>query len=160
MRQRNSVVPYIGRTLVAHAVKLATLAIIASPGLSVAQAQDLSSVIRASILSDPRAPSLSQQQVDAVVQDLTSAAVAQGVSEHDILWHPDTFEALSRDNATAISDVCSQSDLLCHINAAFGFSGNDRIIPTWLGISSAALILIIAGMVELQRIRHSVDVVA
>ncbi|KKW25016.1 MAG: hypothetical protein UY70_C0031G0004 [Candidatus Kaiserbacteria bacterium GW2011_GWB1_52_6] len=105
--------------------------------------QDIGTAIRAALFSDSRAAQMSPQQFDAVVAALTSEAVKQGMTAHDITWN---MVASAVDFAEAACD-----SYLCTLNDAFGFSGSNMMIPIGLGFSSALLLLIIGTMRGMHR---------
>lgn len=120
----------------------------ALPIVAAAQSQEREAVIRTMLLSDPRTASLSREQIEAIVQKLDVLAAQDGVSAADIVWRPEQDYAYSVPDTA--QDTCAAHDALCRVNAAFGFTGRDLTIPLWLALSSAALLIIIAAMIDLH----------
>lgn len=127
------------------ALSLAALAA-AVPFAVGAQSSGLEDAIRIEIMKDPRTRTIPVDQLEAMVESLTAAAEAQGVTESDITWRP---AKTGQDAATALPDNCG---FFCAVNAIFGFGGDDYTIPIGLGITSALLILFISMMLH----RHHV----
>lgn len=106
---------------------------------------DLSGVIRAAILSDPRTAEMSEAEIDAMVTTLVAEAQAQGVTASDILWRP-------QEEAAGTGAQAGSCGALCKLTNAFGFDGSDVTIPFSLGVV-AALLLFVIGML-LHRLGH------
>lgn len=123
-----------------------------APVVTFAQAtQDLSSTIRAELLSDPRTSSLSQQQLDALVQVLSQEAQRQGVTAEQILWRPQQAEA---QQGNVVSELAACDSIACIADQAFGFIGPDTFIAFLLGISAMGLIWILAEMIHRHTYPH------
>lgn len=120
------------------------------PIVAFAQAQtDLSSTIRAELLSDPRTSTLTQSQLDAMVSVLTDKAQAQGITAQNIVWHPGMPASAASFASTASANVCEgTADIACMFDTAFGFLGPDTLIAYLLGLSSMGLIWILAEMLH------------
>ncbi|MDP3646397.1 MAG: hypothetical protein Q8R25_04900 [bacterium] len=116
---------------------------------------DLRAVIRAELSSDPRASTLPAKQLDEMINALASAAASQGISAQDISWRPQPISDFSASAAAATTESCDYNSFLCTLTHAFGFSGSDLTIPIWLGISSAILILVLWGLIEIHRRKHT-----
>ena len=112
-------------------------------------AGDLSSTIKAALLSDPRTSAVPQEEIDAIVGVLTQEAQREGVAVGDIGWRPQSAgeEFVAGDVGPAVADTCGRS-LLCRFNEAFGFVGPDPTIPFILGVASMGLVWIIAEMLH------------
>ena len=74
------------------------------PTLSLAQEDELSTTIRAALLSDPETANLSQADLDAVVAALAAEAEGQGVTGEDIAWRPQ--EPAPAGSASEQVDTC------------------------------------------------------
>lgn len=109
-----------------------------------ADSQDLGAAIRAALLSDPRSAEVAPAQFDAIVATLTAEAMQQEISVHDITWNRVASMVDASDEAD--SEICDSS--LCALNAAFGFSGPNMLIPVLLGFSSMLLLLIIGTIMR------------
>lgn len=126
----------------------------AMPAIVFAQAQDIHTTIRAVLQSDPRTSALTEQEVEAIVAALEDAATERGIEANDILWRPEAdYGASLITSVETVPSDCSANDALCALNAAFGFSGSDRTIPILLGFSSAALLILIAVLIEIHRMQ-------
>jgi len=112
---------------------------------------DLSTTIRAELLSDPRTSSLSSAQLDAMVQLLTQKAQAQGITASDITWHPQ--QSFAPGAPVAPVESCA-GNFTCTFDEAFGFVGPDTSIPFLLGMASMGLIWIIAEMIHRHKYPH------
>ena len=111
----------------------------------------LSSMIRAQLLSDPRTSSLSSAELNAMVELLTNAAQKEGLSASDIEWHPASgAQAEGTEGATPACEGIPT--LSCMFDEAFGFVGPDTTIPFILGVASMGLVWVCAEM--LHRRRH------
>lgn len=111
------------------------------PFLAFAQT-DLSATIREQILRDPRTAQMTDAQLDAVIAALTQNARVQGMTAADIQWQP---------YIDSVAGTCSLPHVLCDLNAAFGFDGSDLRIPIGLGLSSMALVALLAFLAEHHR---------
>ncbi|QQG38147.1 MAG: hypothetical protein HYS26_01160 [Candidatus Kaiserbacteria bacterium] len=111
--------------------------------------EELRSTVRAAILSDPRSASMSEAEIDAMVEALSGQAAEQGVTASDITWQPQQseFPATSKGEPTS----CAYPTLLCSLNEAFGLSGSSILLPTALGVVSALLLAVVAMMIEHHR---------
>ena len=116
---------------------------------------ELSSTIRAQLLSDPRSATLSEAQLSAMVDLLSQEAQKQGLSAQDIEWHPNpsTLGGEGTDQASSPAPVCDGS-FTCLMDEAFGFVGPDTTIPFFLGMSSMGLIWILAEMLHRHKYPH------
>ncbi|OGG54198.1 hypothetical protein A3H16_02645 [Candidatus Kaiserbacteria bacterium RIFCSPLOWO2_12_FULL_53_8] len=113
---------------------------------------DLRATIRAELLSDPRTSSLSQAQIEEMVDVLLQEAQKQGVTSHDIQWRPAPSADPAEDSGSAVA--CGNvPSILCAMNTAFGFDGSDLKIPIGLAASSILLIVLIGLMIEEHRRR-------
>ena len=119
-----------------------------------ADSQDLGAAISAALLSDARSAEVAPAQFDALVAALTAEAIQQGISVHDITWN----RIAPMVDATSEAETCDSS--LCVLNAAFGFSGPNILIPFLLGLSSALLLLIIGLMKRMHRTPIAVSTVS
>lgn len=120
----------------------------------VAYAQDSSATLRATIrsqlLSDPRTASLSEAQLSAMVDLLTSQAEERGMTSEDLQWHPERGPQPAAQSA--VIDYCAGSPrFLCLFSMAWGFVGPDTLIAYILGISSMGLVWILAEMIHRRR---------
>lgn len=115
-----------------------------------ASSTELRETVRAALLSDPRTASMTDAQLDAMVNVLTAQAQRQGVTAHDILWRPQPAENAGETGAASL-DQCSSLSFFCMFNRAFGFSGNSTVIPLMLGGTSAVLLLLTGMMIEHYR---------
>jgi len=119
---------------------------------------DLRTTIRAELLSDPRTSSLSQVQVDTLVDLLAGEAEKQGITSQDIQWRPQSTERfVAIESAAPQAPECT-GGFLCTMTEAFGFIGADTTIPFTLGAASMALVWLLAEMIH--RRRHPVTATA
>jgi hypothetical protein len=118
---------------------------------------DLSTVIKAAILADPRANGLSSEHIDAMVAVLTQHASAQGMSAHDLLWRPllaRTIESVTT-VATAQDDCGTVPASLCIVKKSLGLNGSGVTLFVWGGVALTLLIAIIAGILEIRHWRNT-----
>lgn len=112
---------------------------------------ELSSTIRAELLSDPRTSSLSEAQIETMVGLLAEEAQKQGITSQDIQWRPqNTEQFVATQSAEQETTECA-GGFLCIMSEAFGFIGYDTTIPFFLGMSSMGLIWILAEMIHRHR---------
>jgi hypothetical protein len=113
----------------------------------------LRATVRAELLSDPRTASLSQAQLDAMVNILTQQAQQQGLTAHDITWHPQTQSAtqFGASGGTGVTLCGSTPAFSCIFDLAFGFLGLDVTIPFALGVASMGLVWVLAEMIHRRR---------
>lgn len=111
---------------------------------------DFSATIKSALLSDPRARSLSPDQLSALVYALMQQATAQGMTRHDILWRPVLAHTITL-GEPAVADTCGIPAPLCALNRSLGFSGSDLTIPVSLGVLAAIILALLAGYLELQH---------
>ncbi len=138
---------------------LLTVLFVCAPFFAGAHAaeSDLRATIRAELLSDPRTSSLSEAQIDALVNLLADEAEKQGITSEDIQWRPQSTERFVATGSAAPQAECAEG-LLCTMTEAFGFIGADTTIPFTLGAASMALVWLLAEM--LHRRRHPAAVSA
>ena len=117
---------------------------------------ELSATIRAQLLSDPRSATLSQAQLDAMVDILSEEAQKQGLSAEDIMWHPNPPAGGWANTTDTSAGMSCDGSFTCIIDEAFGFVGPDTTIPFFLGMSSMGLIWILAEMLHRHRYPHIV----
>lgn len=117
---------------------------------------DLRATIRAELLSDPRTSSLSQAQIDVLVDLLSEEAEKQGITSEDIQWRPESTERFVAIESAAPEAVECAGGFLCIMTEAFGFVGADTTIPFTLGAASMGLVWILAEMIH--RRRHPIQV--
>jgi len=112
---------------------------------------DLRATIRAELLSDPRTSSLSEAQIDALVNLLANEAEKQGITSQDIQWRPQSSERfVATESAAPQAPECA-GGFLCTMTEAFGFIGADTTIPFTLGAASMGLVWILAEMIHRRR---------
>ena len=76
--------------LVVVFLALLTLVCVAiAPAVLSAKDDDLTATVRGAILSDPRSETMSQTEVDAMVNALVEEARVKGVTAEDIVWWPE-----------------------------------------------------------------------
>jgi hypothetical protein len=124
------------------------LFLFASPYMAHAQtaAQDnLRATIRAEITADPRSQSLSQAQINSMVDALAVQAQKQGVTADQLTYRATVPTAQT--SAPAPSQCTG--GFLCSVGAAFGFLGGDATIPVALFIVCVLFILIFSIMREM-----------
>lgn len=114
---------------------------------------DLRSTVREALLSDPRTAQLTAEQFDALVELLSSGAIEEGVTSHDILWQPTTFDTAPAAGTDASS--CIYPRFMCSLSTALGLDGSAPLVPIALGALSAILLVIIGYMIEHHR-RHKI----
>lgn len=112
---------------------------------------DLRATIRAELLSDPRTSSLSQAQIDTLVDLLADEATKQGITSQDIQWRPQSTERFVAIESAAPDAVECAGGFLCIMSEAFGFVGADTTIPFTLGAASMGLVWILAEMIHRRR---------
>jgi len=122
---------------------------LAVPAMAAAQSTDLQSSVRAALAGDPRTASMSQSQIDAMVQALSAQAQSKGITPQDIAWRPVTDAP-----AAPLVGTCSGPRLLCNMSAAFGITGPDYLIAVWLGITALLLIFILGAVLEYRHFKH------
>ena len=98
------------------------------------QSGDLSATVRAAILKDPRAQSMSSAQIDAMVSALTTQAQAKGLTAQTVAYTPDALVATQDTSADA--------------NTTDSTSSNIYLIIT------GALIGVVAALVTFRRLHH------
>ena len=96
-----------------------------TPILSFAQTAvpvgDLSATVRAAILKDPRAQSMSSTQIDAMVSALTIQAQAKGLTAQTLAYTPDALVSPQDTSAnTNTTDSTSSNIYLIIIGALLG----------------------------------------
>lgn len=101
------------------------------------RADELSETIRGVILADPRASSLSPDEIAGLVTRLNEEASGQGMTAHDILWRP-TIVA-----ADTVVDTPAQAEAA---------SANR---PMLIGVFIVIALACIAGYIELTHRRRS-----
>lgn len=118
---------------------------------------ELSATIRAQLLSDPRTSTLSEAQLNAMVDLLSQEAQKQGLTAKDVVWRPNP-PAIGdgTTSATPSSLFSCDGSFTCLVDEAFGFVGPDTSIPFLLGMSSMGLIWILAEMLHRHRYPHIV----
>lgn len=114
---------------------------------------DLRATIRAELLSDPRTSSLSEAQIDVLVELLAAEAEKQGITSQDIQWRPQSTERFVATGSAAPQAPECAGGFLCTMTEAFGFVGADTTIPFTLGAASMGLVWILAEMIHRRR-RH------
>ena len=126
---------------------------VAAPSIVGAQEStaELRATIRGMILSDPRASSLSQEQIDTVVSILAQEAQAQGMTSQDIQWRPQSSEQFTANGGAVATPIECRGGFLCTMAEAFGFIGVDATIPFTLGAASMALVWLLAEMIHRRR---------
>lgn len=118
-----------------------------------AQSDELRATVREALLSDPRTAQLTAEQFDALVELLSSGAIEEGVTSHDILWQPQTFDTAPAAGPDASS--CIYPRFMCSLNTALGLDGSAPLVPIALGALSSILLVIIGYMIEHHR-RHKI----
>ncbi len=149
---------FIRSALLVGSVLLAVSFFVAAPHIVRAQTTspgNLSSTIRAQLLSDPRTSALSQQQLDSMVQMLVQAAQERGLTSADLTWRPQQLSPAASQTATAAT--CAT--LSCIADEAYGFIGPDVGIAYLLGIASMGLIWIIAETLHRHKYPHASNAV-
>ena len=94
---------------------------VCTPGIIQAQntpSNDLSATVRAAILKDPRAQSMSSAQIDAMVSALTTQAQAKGLTAQTVAYTPDALVAPQ--NTSANPDSTSSNVYLIITGAFLG----------------------------------------
>jgi len=137
--------------LVVVFLALLTLVCVAiAPAVLSAKDDDLTATVRGAILSDPRSETMSQTEVDAMVNALVEEARVKGVTAEDIVWWPEE-EGLPG-SAIEETDTCGRLPVfLCALNEAFGFSSDDLTMPLALFASSMVLLLVLSLMIKTHR---------
>lgn len=143
----------MSRTTSLRIILAVCVVVAALPFLAHAQnaSSELRSTIRAELLSDPRTSSLSQAQIDALVELLAGEAEKQGITSEDIQWRPQSSERfVATESAAPQASECA-GGFLCTMTEAFGFIGADTTIPFTLGAASMGLVWILAEMIHRRR---------
>lgn len=109
-----------------------------------AQAQEsaLHATIRAQVLQDPRAATLSEAELEALITALAEGAEEQGMTVEEIEQRPlqPDGPALTSIEPEEIMQTCEgMPQFVCTVQSAFGFDGSNTIIPIGLLITSGLL---------------------
>lgn len=115
-----------------------------------AQEDPLSAAIRAAITADAENENLSEEEIDAIVEALARQAELDGVTADDITWRPQetTFTPTEGEEQNTCGSMPS---MVCALNKAFGFSGDNILIPALLFGLSVLLILAIAMAIHSHK---------
>ena len=104
----------------------------------------LRATIAAEIASDPRAQTMTQSQIYALVNLLTLGAQKQGITTSQLTYRPQT-QTLAESSPAFVP--CT--DISCSLGRAFGLDGSIPIIPIALFVAAALFILIYGIMREM-----------
>ncbi len=116
---------------------------------------ELSTAIRAALLKDPRASSLTSVQLDAMIEALSAQAKSQGVTAQDIAYRPGTLVPLTPVSYAGSSGACTDiSAAFCTLGQALGFDNPNKEVPIGLWITSGLLIFIIWHMRRNPHLAH------
>jgi len=122
--------------------------VVYAPTFSFAQESSLSGTIRAALLADPRSQGLSAEQLNGLVESLTTEAENEGITAKDIVWRP---EAPEPEVAQETTQTCGNlPTFLCMLNESLGFSSGNLAIPILLFLASAALLFVLGLMVKMH----------
>jgi hypothetical protein len=107
---------------------LALVIVLSVPFLAYAQSSnaELRAGIRAEIVKDPRTSSMSEAEIDAMVEALTAGAEAEGIESGSFSAQPSSFAPTAEPEASACG---SMPAFLCRINQTLGFDGSNALIP-------------------------------
>lgn len=114
--------------------------------LSASAQSDLRESIDLAVRSDVHSASLSESEINILVDALMVEAVKQDLTAEDLSWRPVPPEVLQ--------DGYAQCGLLCGIARAFGLDGSDYLLPIWLGVSALMLMFLIGAIIEYRHFRH------
>lgn len=113
---------------------------------------DMSATIKNALLTDPRAQSLSPEELDAISFTLTRQAQAQGMTQHDLLWRPALAHTITANEITGAGNTCGNVPLfICGVNQSIGLSGSDMTIVILLGVLVVLILATTAGYLELRH---------
>lgn len=117
---------------------LAVLVPVAASAQTASQDQ-LRATIEQEITSDPRSQTMTQTQINGLVDALTTQAEKQGITASQLTYRP----SVSASTFTPCTDVS------CSLSQAFGLDGSVPIIPIALFVAAALFILIYGIMREM-----------
>ncbi|QQG38149.1 MAG: hypothetical protein HYS26_01170 [Candidatus Kaiserbacteria bacterium] len=132
----------------AFIVTLALITLSALPLFAHAQSdEELRSTIRAAIVADPRSASMSEAEIDVMVEALATQAKATGVTARDV-----ESAARASQNTQRRSPYASEcTSFICKVNEAFGITGNASVIAVAMGVTAAVLLFVIGMLIEHHR---------
>jgi len=136
-------------------VVVSVIAVLLSFSLTFAQqSEDLHSTIRAAVIAYPRSASLTEAEIDAMVNVLVGEAQEQGVTSQDIVQSVRVGQpAVATVEPQTTTDSCDTPTFLCAVSQSFGLDGSYLLIPIALGIC-AALLLFVVGSILLHHHGH------
>jgi hypothetical protein len=115
---------------------------------------DLSATIRAAILKDPRARSLSPDQINTIVNALTSQAKSSGLSAQSIAWRPGELPT----SGESLLICTNEPQSLCAFERMFGISNPDAATPV-IGLVLLTLVVIVGIVLALFHPRRGPHIV-
>ncbi len=107
-----------------------------------ATSDQLRATIKAEISADPRSQTMTQAQINGLVDSLTVQAQKQGLTSSQLTYRP----TLNSQGGTTFS---SCSDLSCALSTAFGLNGSIPLIPIALFVLAVLFIAIYSIMREM-----------
>lgn len=123
---------------------LASALIFASHAYAQTTSQDqLRATIKAEITADPRSKTMTQAQIDGLVDALTTQAQKQGLTVEQLTYRPGETAIPSSAAFTNCTDIS------CSLGQAFGLDGSVPIIPIALLVVAGLFILIYGIMREM-----------
>ncbi len=127
---------------------------IALPGIAIAQSasdSELHAAIRAEIQKDPRMASMSEAEIERLVQALAAGAEEEGMTNADIAPQPESYAPTAA--APAEPPACEgMPEFLCSINRSLGFDGSNLFIPVALVAAAGVLAFL------LYELKHHIRV--
>jgi len=105
----------------------------------------LRSTIQAEVSADPRSQTMTQAQISALVDSLTSQAEAQGVTASALTYRP--ASVTPQNSSSSATPECTSFS--CAFINAFGLDGSLPIIPIAFFAAAVLFILIFSVMREM-----------
>ena len=130
------------------AISIAIVALIPLAASAQTAAQDsLRATIKAEITADPHTSTMTEAQINAMVDALAVQAQKQGVTANQLTNRPWTYSAPAA--TPSISQSTCTAGFLCAFENAYGLLGGPLMIPIALFVICALFILIYGLMREM-----------
>ena len=139
--QARALLPTISRTILI----VATLLVVFGVRFAFAQTAtdtQLRATIQAEVSADPRSQTMTQAQISALVDSLTSQAEAQGITASALTYRP--ASTVPQTPPSTASSQCT--NFSCAFINAFGLDGSIPIIPLVFFAAAVLFILIFSVM--------------
>lgn len=119
-------------------VLFSLVALLTLPMLAYAQSSEaeLRAGIRAEILKDPRTASMSEAEIQAMVEVLAAGAEVEGIESSSFVAQSRSFAPTAAEEEPSCGGM---PVFLCHINQTFGFDGSNALMPIALLATSGLL---------------------